>query len=169
MPSGDARSQVVMTHNPSFTPYVPRPTRFIELVELAGWKVKLYGITLDPSIDTTQALSALKSVISSSLPQPARTPTRYGAAFAIFHTARDANYFLVDWWTDENVLQHRLYRAPLDAPHAYEDFSPSGAVACVWELRVIDFEREAWVTHVLSGGDNPDFASYFAARSSFDP
>lgn len=158
-----------MVENLSFAPYIPRRTRFIELFELVGWKVKLYGITLDPSTDTSRAVSALKSVVESCLPQPAHTSARYGAAFAIFHTARDANYFLVDWWTEENVLQHRLYRAPLDEPHAHEDFAPSGAVACVWELRVIEYERDAWVKHVLSHGENPDLASYFAARCSFDP
>ena len=39
-------------------------------------------------------------------------------------------------------------------------------VACVWDLAVIGFEREAWLEAVLSNPRGPDVEAYLARRLS---
>jgi hypothetical protein len=43
---------------------------------------------------------------------------------------------------------------------------PTPAIACVWELAVLDHERRAWVRHVLARPHGPDAGAYL--RDRFD-
>lgn len=69
---------------------------------------------------------------------------------------------LCDWWAAENELHQRMFSAPPDAPDALAAHL-SEAVGCVWELEVIDFERRAWLRHVLAAPGGPDAAAYLRA------
>ncbi|SDI82664.1 hypothetical protein SAMN04487954_101407 [Billgrantia gudaonensis] len=75
---------------------------------------------------------------------------RYGVVVMIVHEAREGCYVLLDWWTGENMLQHHVYfsRDPNDPE--FSDVTQTGIVACVWELKVLSFEREAWIDCVLA-------------------
>jgi hypothetical protein len=55
----------------------------------------------------------------------------------------------------------RFFASPLDDPDAYEPNDGTG-LACVWEMEVLDFERRAWLEHVLK---NQDLEGYLAARA----
>lgn len=94
-----------------------------------------------------------KDAIAAALGAAARVlPARPGVGFVITHTGETALWVLIDWWSEDVMLNQRNLRAPLDDPGALEPFE-QGIVACTWELAVLAFEREAWVRHVLRKGD----------------
>lgn len=48
------------------------------------------------------------------------------------------------------------------------EVTATGVIACVWDLRVICFERGAWVEQVLANPTGPDVERYLACRLSED-
>jgi hypothetical protein len=42
--------------------------------------------------------------------------------------------------------------------------SPDPLIACVWELPILAFERDAWVETVLSDAKRPDVPAYLERR-----
>lgn len=149
-------------------PYMTRSIRFLELMETAGWRIKVYGIRYHNDVPDDEVIGAVKQLASQQLPTPAITNERYGVGWIIAHQARDANWFLIDWWTSENVLMHQLYMSPLEQPDQLTHVSPTGLTACVWELRVVGFERQAWIDTVLANPDGPDLCAYLACRLNED-
>ena len=93
---------------------------------------------------------------------------RYGVGFLIIHQGTMRNWFLLDWWEYEDILFHRLFSSPLSSPDTITPEDDSSAVACVHELRVINFESEAWTKTVLSNDSEPDFDEYLKLRFDSD-
>jgi hypothetical protein len=88
-------------------------------------------------------------------------PEGGGHGFVIAHDAKGAGLGLVYWWTNDNEIHARYFASPQDRPADLEEIEDTG-MACVWELEVIDFERRAWLEHVLRNGDE---RAYAAARA----
>jgi hypothetical protein len=86
----------------------------------------------------------------------------YGVGFVVVHAAPARSYVLVCWWSDENEIHQRMFSAPAGRP---ESLAPhdGAAIGCVWELAVTDFERRAWLAHVLARPAGPDLAEEPAA------
>jgi hypothetical protein len=142
-------------------PYQPRSVDFLCGADLGDWVVKLYGIApRGRSVRATVSEAALAAA-QRMLPAPAVSPDRYGVGFVIAHDAPRRCYALICWWAEENEIHQRILSAPADHP---EQLSPhaSDAVGCVWELSVTDFERRAWITHVLANPNGPDIEGYLA-------
>jgi hypothetical protein len=149
-------------------PYRPRPIRFLGLHETVGWTLKVYGIAAEGERPRAALVEAVRALAASVLPSPAvqtagAEPDRYGLGFVIVHDAGDYCFALYDWWACENELHQRLYSAPLDSPGTLRAH-PTPAIACVWELAVIDHERRAWLRHVLTRPDGPDVGAYLRER-----
>ncbi len=65
--------------------FEPRPTRFVGVRELAGWRVKLYTITLPgEEIDWPRFERGL-ALAAEALPQPPTAGGRFGVGFTICH------------------------------------------------------------------------------------
>jgi hypothetical protein len=143
-----------------FTPYRPRPIRFLELWESAGWTVKVYGISAHGEQPSAELCQAAKQLAQVRLPQPAATDERYGAAILIVNQGADGNYVLIDWWLGENMLQHHVYSAPSGSSEHFHYATPDGLGFCVWELVVYGFERQAWIDTMLAA-PQPSLAAYF--------
>lgn len=149
-------------------PYSTRPIRFLDLAEEAGWRIKVYGISVhDPRPDTA-LVDAAKQLAFEQLPSPATTDNRYGVAILIVHEAREGNYILLDWWFGENMLKNFVYFSTHDDPTAFEDISPTGTMACVWELRVLSHERQAWLDTMLANENGPDVEAYLSEEFNAD-
>jgi hypothetical protein len=148
-------------------PYHPRRIEFRHRAHLDGWTLKLYAITAPGGrVDAELRDHALR-VAGPALPSPAVAPGRPGAGFVVVHATAERTYVLVSWWAEQNEVHQRVFSAPTGhsghlAPHA------SPAIGCVWELAVTDFERRAWLTHVLARPDGPDLAAYLAQELSDD-
>lgn len=143
----------------TFSAYQTRPIRFLEIHQAGEWTVKIYSLSSKnervPEAHLNRAKSHLKSWLANAASTTFKT---YGIATLILHECREGCFAIVNWWIDENMLQHYVY---LDRGSGhYELFSDSGIVTCVWESAIIWFERNAWVEHVLMKNTKPDFKSY---------
>jgi hypothetical protein len=144
--------------------YKLRSIRFIEFFDELGWRMKVYGISYKDEFPTSNLVEIAKNIAREELPQPAITDNRYGVGFICVHEARDANFFLIDWWSDENALNHHIYVSSFDAPANAVDITLKGPNMCVWELRVIGYERQAWLNNVLANPKGPDLEAYLNFR-----
>lgn len=142
-------------------PYQPRSVRFLRRVDLGDWVVKLYGIAAHARPVRATVVEAALRAAERVLPSPAISSDRYGAGFVIAHDAPQRCYALVCWWAEENEIHQQVLSAPAGRP---EDLSPhpSHAIGCVWELSVTDFERRAWITHILANPNGPHLEGYLA-------
>jgi hypothetical protein len=147
-------------------PYRPRRTEPLGLVELAGWTMKIIGITAGRDLLDGTEVEAAVSTAEMHLPQPARTEKRPGIAFLIVHRGTEALWAIVGWW-ELDILYQRLFRADLGTA-TFQRVPPDGPNACVWELLAIDHERRSWVAHVLQRPADPDLAGYLAATVTVD-
>lgn len=61
-----------------------------------------------------------------------------------------------------------MYVSLCDNPQLLKYMTPTGLIACVWDLRVMWFEREAWVETVLANPAGPDIEQYLLRRLNED-
>ena len=149
-------------------PYEPRPVRFVEEWRDAGWRLKVYGISYRRERPRAGLVETAKRLARARLPQPAADARRYGVGFVGVHDGRGANFVFIDWWADENELHHHVYSSASDELEDLRYTTPTGLSACVWDLRVQAFERDAWVAEVLRNPRGPDIEAYLARRLSED-
>lgn len=129
--------------------YKPRPIRFLEFWEWSSWRVKIYGICSDKEKPENKFIEIAKAIGSKKLPLPAVTTERYGLAFLTIHQAEMFNQIILNWWERVNELRHHVFKAEPEKPYTFNDITTTGEAFCVWELRVLGFEREAWIESVL--------------------
>jgi len=147
-------------------PYRPRQTRPLGLVELAGWAVKLIGITASNELPDDAQVEAAVRTAERHLPQPARTEKRPGVAFLIVHRGAEALWAILGWW-ELDILYQQLFRAD-PGTVTFQRVPPDGPTACAWELLAIDHERRSWVAHALERPADPDLAGYLAATLTIE-
>lgn len=148
-------------------PHRPRPIRFGGRHDVAGWRLKLYGIATPGNEPRAALVDAALATAADALPQPPEAADRYGVGFVVVHDAADFGFVLVDWWYGENEIHQRLFSASLDEPAALRPHF-NEAIGCVWELAVVDFERRAWLEYVLANPAGPDIDAYLDARFEAD-
>ena len=122
-------------------PYEPRRISFLG----RNGRLKQYGIAVAGDAPRPELAAATRRVAEQAVPAGA-----YG--FTIAHDATTAGLAIVYWWANDNEIHMHTFAAPLDDPGALEP-ADGAAMACVWELEVIDFERRAWLEDVLIAGD----------------
>lgn len=144
----------------SFNKYEPRPIQFLGIEQTHGWRTKLYGISVGPDGVSKKTVTEAKSSILQLLPQPAVTDERYGLGFLIIHAGVLANWFLLDWWENEDIAHQLVFSSPTADPSAITPVSDKSVMACVHELKIHSFESDAWIKNVLSKPNNPDFDEY---------
>lgn len=144
--------------------YKPRPIRFLELWETSGWRLKVYGIAYGRPFPRPELIMPAKRVAHQRLLESASHQKTYGVGFLGVHDGRTANFVFVDWWAEENELHHHAYVSPTDKPEMLEYVTPTGLMACVWDLRVLSFERQAWVDAVLKNPDASNLEAYLQSR-----
>jgi hypothetical protein len=135
--------------------YKTRSIRFIGRRDIGDWRLKVYGIGTHAPDARPEFVAATLDAAREALPDGG------GAGFVIAHDARTAGLSLVYWWANENEIHGRFFASPLDDPAAFAPYDGTG-LSCVWEMEVIDFERRAWLEHVLRGGD---LDTYLAQRA----
>ncbi len=149
-------------------PYQPRPIRCLELWQAADWRIKVYGIAYQRTTPRPILVEAAKTVAQKHLAETAQQHHHYGAGFLGVHDGRGANFIFLGYWADENELHHHVYISPTERPEALEYATPSGLIACVWDLRVMCFERQAWLEEVLANPAGPDIEKYLTRQLNED-
>ena len=140
--------------------YHTRSVRFIEIHRHIDWKIKLYGISTAAEFVSNQNIVAAKAEISKWLDRSViHNFENYKVATLIIHEAREGCFAIINWWVDENMLQHFVYFRK-SSTATFTLFSDSGVITCVWEMAVLWHERNAWVKHILMKNENPDLNAY---------
>tara|TARA_Y100001951_G_scaffold43867_1_gene34773 strand:+ start:18404 stop:18868 length:465 start_codon:yes stop_codon:yes gene_type:complete len=139
-------------------PYAPRRCQFLDIWELGDWQLKVYGIVYDDAPLSPELVAAARQLAEERLALSAEQTGHYKVGFVGIHQGKTSHFVFVDWWADSNELHHHVYVAPLDAPTAFSYTSPSGLIACVWDLELMAFERKAWVHTAMS--PQGDIAAY---------
>ena len=80
------------------------------------------------------------------------------------HNGRGADVVYIDWWAEENELHHHVYVAPHSQLDQFEYVTSTGLIACVWDLRVLCFECQAWLQSVLANPNAADLDHYVRHR-----
>lgn len=150
------------------TPYQQRPIRFLELWRVDDWRIKLYGIAYSRAQPRRELVTAAQRMASRQLRSLPAGLCHYHLGFLGVHDGHTSNFVFLDFWADENELHHHVYVSPTDVPGQLTCVTPTGLSACVWDLHLQAFEREAWVTHVLQRSASPDFDGYLAATLNAD-
>ncbi|MCP1338047.1 hypothetical protein NJR55_00445 [Idiomarina sp. M1R2S28] len=164
--------------------YATRPIRFLELATIDGWRVKIYGISAQGETPNSTLVQSAIDLASKALPTPPvqldgsavsddgdvlfDSLDRYGVGIMIVHEAREGCFVLLDWWTGENMLQHHVYFSRDTENPEFADVAHTGIGACVWELKVLSFEREAWIDCVLAREGGADLNGYCSRHFSED-
>ena len=134
-----------------FAPYQPRPLAFLGVESVAGYLLKVYTIRHDVSRAFKRERFADRwEVAGGELPQPAVADRRPGVGFAILHQAQGDDYLIMGWWDRQNELPTRVFLRGEQGWRAAQ----GGESFCVWDLRVMWWEREAYVGTVLAGSRN---------------
>ena len=149
-------------------PYQERPIRFLETWQHAGWRIKVYGIASGRPTPRDELIEAAKSVAAERLREVSVSLKHYSVGFLGIHEGRTSNFVFLDWWADENELHHHVYTSPTNDPARLTYATPTGIIACVWDLRLIAFERQAWLDTVLKRMDRPDLNLYLEQQLNED-
>ncbi|MBV1911145.1 MAG: hypothetical protein KUG78_17750 [Kangiellaceae bacterium] len=143
-----------------------RPVSFITVANRCDWRIKVYGISAKQLPLPNSLVTLGIERLLPRLPQPAINGQRYGVGFLIIHQGTLRNWFILDWWEQEDIMHHRLFSSPVDDPTNITAVPDTSLIACVHELRVISHESEAWISTVLSNKGEANYDSYL--KLSFD-
>lgn len=149
-------------------PYAPRPIRCLEVWEVDGWRIKVYGIAYRRAAPRPELVTAAKEIARRTLPPLATRAHLYGVGYLGIHDGRGANFVFVDWFADENEIHHHVFIGPSDQPARLDVITSDQPIACVWDMQVMAFERQAWVDTVLTNPHGPDLAAYLACQLNTD-
>ena len=147
-----------------FEPYVPRSIRSLGVWQLGAMRMKSYSICWDAELAGDDLVAAARAVALERLESSAPGTQHYGVGFVGIHQGRTGNFVFVDWWADENELHHHVYASARDDPTRFDYVTPTGLTACVWDLHVLGFERQAWLETMLAAMAGPDVEAYLARR-----
>ncbi|NIW24382.1 MAG: hypothetical protein GWN29_07355 [Gammaproteobacteria bacterium] len=130
-----------------YAQYAPRPITFHGLESVGDHRLKVYSIHYGDEPFDRGRFKGAWALIGESLPSADIVTGRPGAGFVILHQAATADYVVLCWWDNENELPTRVFVRGDDG------FRPAkaGESFCVWDLRVMWSEREAYVATVLAG------------------
>ena len=149
-----ADHQVVypISGQPSWNPlrFASRPCRSLGLGRAGASTYKLYEIRSGKNVGSPGPRpEALHAAVAAAF-EGWDSPTDHPLGFAIAHLADDGWYLLLSRWNNANNLRHRVWAIdgepdavltrPLEDEHV---------IACVWELRLMLHEANAWIACVL--------------------
>lgn len=144
--------------------YKPRPIRFLELYRHDAWVLKIYSISYKNERLKKEDVELAKSYLNEWLLKSAayRLET-YNIATLILHEFKGGCFAVINWWTDDNMLQNFVYLKKQNERH-FILYSDNGMTSCVWEMAIWWHERNAWVKHILMQNENPDFSAYLSEQ-----
>ena len=136
--------------------YNPREIKFKGIQTVKDWKIKNYSISYDKQSFSEEMERRSLQLLQTELPKI--TDNVYGVGFMIVHHGKGANFVLLDWWCNENELQHQVYYSKKEAPTQLKKQNSGAPIVCVWDLIVINHERNAWVEHMMI--EKPKISKY---------
>ena len=132
----------------NFPTYEEREIRSMDLFHFGAWRFKVYGIRANPPLQNeefiaTEKLNFAKQIATKEVENCAADQRDNRVGYIILHQGNIADWAIVNWWFGGIFLRHRLYRLD-DAGRKKATLINDGLSACIWELRVCEFESAAW-------------------------
>src|SRR5262245_5502404 len=124
-----------------FACYQPRQLSFLGEESVAGHRLKVYAIRHGERPFDRNRFAGAWDQASTALPEPDSAAGRPGLGFVILHQGATGDYFILCWWDRENELPTRVY---VNSASGWRPAS-GGESFCVWDLRVMWWEREAYI------------------------
>lgn len=148
--------------NTEFEIYKPRRIDFIQNVTTGNNHIKVYTITNKEAYASPETLkSCIKALPDWTLDIDNSSLPTHRHAFLIVHEAREGVLILLNWWTGGEMLETKIYFADYSTPTKLEpSIFDTKSLVCIWELEIFIHERKAWISHVLSKAESPDFKNY---------
>ncbi|HNP64261.1 MAG TPA: hypothetical protein PKH39_10025 [Woeseiaceae bacterium] len=131
-------------------PYKARSIRFLKCWEIADVCFKPYLITDDTDLAPCDPLiESARQCVEATFPEICnKEGHHHGFGYVILHTGEMKTWLLVNWWAYGDIALRMLVAAePGSVDFASQDHRHFHA--CVWEHVVIDYERDAWVKHMM--------------------
>ena len=141
---------------PVTTAYEPRRVTVVDRVGNEAWQLKTYWMSPDGTEPDQTIIQAAGEAALDVL----EGQDGYGVGFLIVHRGVIADWIVLGWWTDEDILRRRVL---VHEAEGVVDRSDEHFLACVWELSVVDWERKAWINTVLRHPDDAETDRYLAA------
>jgi hypothetical protein len=146
--------------------YEARSFRFLELLSIGDWRMKLYGIAWRRERPREELVEAAKRVAAAELAKV--SVNNYKVGFIGVHEGCNACFVFIDFWGNENELFHRVFLSRTKDRSQLTAATDGDSSVCVWDLHLQAFEREAWIRHVLRKPNAPDFEAYLTERLNTD-
>lgn len=148
----------------NLSPYQPRPIRFLDLWTVAGWRLKVYGISYNRPHPRPVLVEAARQSVAGRLSGQPTGQQHYNVGFVGIHDGRGENQVFLDLWINENELLHWFQVSPVDDPASLRDAPTDHNSVCVWDLMVQCHERQAWIDCVLANPRGPDLDAYLSRQ-----
>lgn len=140
-------------------PFKERDVLRLKDATARGWHLKRYAIFAEGRALDEEVAAAATAVAFERLPVAGLltdAADNHGIGFQIIHFAETAVVSPIFYWQWGSVLA-RLgqIKAPWDNPTAFKT-GIDEIVGCIWEMKIVQREIEAWTSSVLSGPKNPE-------------
>jgi hypothetical protein len=148
--------------------YEPRRLTADPVVIVNGWTIKPYRIAAATpmarlGVDAYEFRPLLGQVL-----QPPTDVNFHGYGFAVLHAGRDGSYLLIGRWYAGHNLASDTYEIATSrkGDQELQNLVKLSLHACIWEMAVYEFERDAWVTTMmLSGQKLAGAPAYLSCRA----
>ena len=126
----------------------------------AGFAVKPYWISAHAVLETpgSALIEASAGCVAGALRDVERQAQHYGLGFVILHHGEDGIWLLFYWWAYRSIICTQRWRSEDTGPYAFAPLVDRLTNACVWESVIVEYERRAWVSCLMSG--RPDANAY---------
>lgn len=144
--------------------YKERKIEFLQVAKHIQWSIKIYTITKKESFSAGSVVKAAINQLNDWLADMNSFDSSHEhMSFMIIHEGTEGVFVLINTWIGKNMLQTHIYITN-DGGDSFKKVSGDGLFACIWELEVIDFERKAWVKHVVKQNEIPNYQKYLEEK-----
>lgn len=125
-------------------PYQTRQIQFLGIYNQQGWQLKVYSILHPDKTLSSELVEVAKTTALEFLPDQ-NEPGHYGVGFISVHQGKSYDFVTVGYWNYSTELRHQTYMRPSSAELSLEALTASELSSDVWDIRLLAFERDAWV------------------------
>ena len=111
--------------------YKTRKIQFRELIEINGWKIKIY--TISKSGDFNHKLfyqNVLEELPEWLVEDNGFDSSNDKIAFLILHSGAEGIFSLINWWVGKNMLNTHIFISLPEKPTEYRRISGNGLAPC---------------------------------------
>ena len=149
--------------------YKPRTIEFKELITIEDWRVKVYTITKGETFENHEFYdSAIAQLPKWLQMENGFNSSHENIGFLIFHVATEGIFSIINWWVGKNMLNTVVFITDPEQPEAFKKISGDGLGPCVWELEIINHERQSWMKNMLKKEPDPDYNKYLSDTISIE-